>query len=294
MQQSINPKMLYRSLGLLPMSLFIMLIFVFSIAEGKSGGTEKTPSELQIPILLYHRFGPVVADGMTVTTPVFETHLKYLKENGYSVIPLKQLVNYILRKGPPPPSRSVVIAVDDGHKSVYTDMLPLVRKYNIPVTLFIYPSAISNASYAMTWDQLRELKKSGFFDFQSHTYWHPNFRKEKRKLSPGEYDKFVDMQLKKSMARIEKELDVKVTLLAWPFGIDDNGLFRKASAAGYVAAFSIERHHATISDNIMALPRYIVVNADRGKTFEGLLNGSRQEKVHALISKKMGQKDRGL
>ena len=42
---------------------------------------------VDVPILLYHRFGPTVADGMTITTPVFEAHLKYLRDNGYKVIP---------------------------------------------------------------------------------------------------------------------------------------------------------------------------------------------------------------
>lgn len=55
-------------------------------------------------------------------------------------------------------------------------MFPLLKKYQIPATLFIYPSAISNASYALTWDQLKEMKETGLIDVQSHTFWHPNFR----------------------------------------------------------------------------------------------------------------------
>jgi len=39
---------------------------------------------------------------MTITTPVFEAHLKYLKDNGYKVIRLRQLVDYYLKKGPAP------------------------------------------------------------------------------------------------------------------------------------------------------------------------------------------------
>jgi peptidoglycan/xylan/chitin deacetylase (PgdA/CDA1 family) len=117
---------------------------------------------LSVPILLYHRFGPAVVDGMTIKTSVFEEHLKYLKANGYHVIPMRALVDYYLKKGPAPAPKSVVICADDGHKTVYSDMLPLAKKYNIPVTVFIYPSAISNAKYAMTYDQLRTLKKNGF------------------------------------------------------------------------------------------------------------------------------------
>lgn len=152
-------------------------------------------------------------------------------------------------------------------------MLPLIKKYRIPVTLFLYPSAISNASYAMTWEQIKELKKTGLFEFQSHTYWHPNFKKDKKRLSPAEYEKLVQMQLKKSKERLERELGTKIDMLAWPFGIYDDYLATKAAEAGYVAAFTIERHHASASDNIMMLPRYLMMNTDRGKVFEGIING---------------------
>jgi len=82
------------------------------------------PQEFNVPILLYHRFGPTVADSMTIKTPVFEEQLRYLRDNGYRVIPLRQVVDFYLKKGPVPPPKSVVIVEDDAHKSVYTDMLP--------------------------------------------------------------------------------------------------------------------------------------------------------------------------
>lgn len=230
--------------------------------------------EVRVPILLYHRFGPTVADGMTITTPVFASHLKYLRDNGYKVIPLRQLVNWYQKKGPAPAPRSVVIVEDDAHKSVYTDMLPLAKKYNVPVTVFIYPSAISNAKYAMTWDQIRELKKSGLFDFQGHTYWHPNFKRDKRKMTPQEYEKSVVTQLAKSKAKIEKELGGKVDMLAWPFGIFDDELLKKAAEAGYAATFTIVAHHAGRADSVNKLPRYLLINSDQGKAFAQIVSGT--------------------
>jgi peptidoglycan/xylan/chitin deacetylase (PgdA/CDA1 family) len=150
-------------------------------------------------------------------------------------------------------------------------MLPLVKQYRIPVTLFIYPSAISNASYAMTWEELRELRKSGLFDLQSHTYWHPNFKKEKKRLPAAEYEKFVEMQMKKSRNRLEKELAIRVDMLAWPFGIYDDELIKHAVDAGYIAAFTIERRSSSGRDNIMAIPRYLMRDSDKGKAFEMIL-----------------------
>ena len=210
---------------------------------------------------------------MTVTTTLFASHLKFLRERGYAVVPLRQLVAWRLGKAETPRPRSVVITADDGHRSVYTEMFPLIKQYRIPVTLFIYPSAISNASYAMTWAQLKELHESGLFEIQSHTYWHPNFRKEKKRLTPAEYKNLLKMQLTRSKEKLEKNLGIKVDMLAWPFGIHDEELGQQASEAGYIAAFTIERHHANSSDNLMALPRYLMTNKDEGRAFEQLLLG---------------------
>jgi peptidoglycan/xylan/chitin deacetylase (PgdA/CDA1 family) len=261
--------------------LIITLIVLAALLSPPAGATmagEKTLSRPHVPILIFHRFGPSVADSMTVTTAVFESQLRYLRENGYTVIPLRSLVDYFLGKAPPPPLRSVVITADDGHRSVYTDMLPLVEKYRVPVTLFIYPSAISNASYAMTWEQLRKLKGTGLFDVQSHTFWHPDFAKEKTRLKAADYEKFVDTQLNKARARIEKEVGGNVDMIAWPFGIYDDGLMTRAKENGYITGFTIERRNAAATDNIMALPRYIMTDGDRGKVFGRILAGAVKRK----------------
>lgn len=228
----------------------------------------------RVPILLYHRLGPTVADSMTITTRVFESQMSYLYDNGFTVIPLRRLIDCYRGEGGALPQKPVVIVADDAHASVYGEMLPIIRRYRYPVTVFVYPSAISNAQYAMTWEQLRELTRSGLFDIQSHTYWHPNFRSERKKRSPEDFDRFVSLQLRKSKLRLESELGRTVDLLAWPFGVYDDHLTRKAAEAGYVAAFTIERRHCTAGDDMMRLPRYLLQNADSGRAFARLLSGN--------------------
>ena len=253
--------------------ILLVLVFFWSsvMAYGELVYVKETGPIMQVPVLLYHRFGPAIPaiNDMTVTTDVFESHLKYLKDRGYKVIPLRDFVEYLLKGRLIPGNRSVIITADDGHRSVYSTLFPVVKRYHVPVTLFLYPSAISNASYTMTWDQLREMEETGLFDFQSHTYWHPNFKIEKKRLKPEEYKKFVKMQFKKSKDKLEKELDVNVTTLAWPFGIYDNELVEKAAEAGYVAGFTMERRHASPSDNRMALPRYLMVNSNNPERYLG-------------------------
>lgn len=250
----------------------------FACAFFLSSAFANVSPNVSVPVLCYHRFGPTVADSMTVTTTVFESHLKYLRDNGYTVIPMQTLVDYELGKAPPPPEKSVVITIDDGHRTVYEEVLPLIKQYRVPVTLFIYPSAISNshAPYAMKWEQLHELVDTGFFTIQSHTYWHPNFKTEKKRLSPAEYEKFVSMQLQKSKAALEKRFGTQVNVLAWPFGIYDDDLLARAKTAGYAAAFSIDGKPVRSGEHMQALPRFLMNNSHQGKVFAQMVASPQQ------------------
>ena len=268
------------SFGLVLAALFaIIAANLATRACAASSGTAAAPAESGIAvILLYHRFGSRVTDSMTVTTPVFAWQMKYLHEHGYTVVPLNDIVKFVLGSGRLPP-RAVAIAADDGHRTVFTEMKAVVERYRIPVTLFIYPSAISNASYAMTWEQLSDLKSDGLFSIESHTYWHPNFRIEKKRLAPDEYRNFVAMQLEKSRMILERKFNSKVDLLAWPFGIYDDELIAAARKTGYIAAFSIDRQNASPNSSVMAIPRYIVTNYDTGQAFANLVSGACAERA---------------
>jgi len=216
-------------------------------------------------ILVYHRFGPTVADSMTTRTETFERQLAALRQEGYRILPLSEVVEGLTGKADLP-GKAVAITVDDGHRTVYTDLLPIIKRQRLAVSLFIYPSAISNASYAMTWEELRELAATGLVEIGSHTYWHPNFKTEKKRLPPAEYASFVTMQLSKSRATLQRRLGVEADILAWAFGITDEELQAEAGRVGYRAALALGERTATDQDPVLALPRYLIVDAmgDKG------------------------------
>ncbi|WNL44161.1 polysaccharide deacetylase family protein [Dyella sp. BiH032] len=226
-------------------------------------GTDASPvgDQPKVAILVYHRFADRMNDGMTVRMSTFEAQLAYLHARGYRIVPLREVLAWLRDPAAKLPPRAVVLTVDDGHRSVYEALLPVARRERLPVTLFIYPSAISNAPYAMTWEQLRELHATHLFDIQSHTYWHPNFKMERRQRDPADYLAFVDAQLLRSKARLERELGVPVDLLAWPFGVHDPLLHDRAAQAGYVAGFTLEARLVHRGDAIMALPRFLMTDA---------------------------------
>jgi peptidoglycan/xylan/chitin deacetylase (PgdA/CDA1 family) len=257
-----------------------ILLLALCCCGSAAAAADQAAPPISVPILLYHRFAPTVVDSMTTTIKVFAWQLKWLKDHDYHVIRLRSLINYLRGDGPPPPPHSVVIVADDGHKSVYNYMFPLIRRYKYPVTLFIYPSCISNAHYAMTWQQLKKLQQTGLFDLQGHTYWHPNFKKDKKKMTPAQFQKDLHRQLVISKKVLEKHFGTKVDLLAWPFGIYDKELEDAASKAGYTAAFSIDRYNVAKGENLMTLPRYLMSNGDQGKRFVAIVTGHDQERRH--------------
>ncbi|MFM0511741.1 polysaccharide deacetylase family protein [Paraburkholderia sp. RL17-373-BIF-A] len=234
------------------------------------GAHAQTPGT-RVPILVYHRFAAAVNDSMTVRVTTFEAQLRFLRERGYEVVPLRDVVNWMTDSSVKLPLRPIVLTVDDGHRSVFDELLPIARRERLPITLFIYPSAISNASYALTWTQLRTLKESGLFDVQSHTYWHPNFNIERRRRSPADFQHFVRTQLDMSRQRIEAEVGGRVDLLAWPFGIYDEELMALAAGEGYIAAFSLEAHSVDRHSRMLALPRFLMVDSYGVAGFAALL-----------------------
>lgn len=267
-----NPTLILEDIGI-QMHLKFRVIVLFLLLSVSLHAVQN------VPVLCYHRFGLEVSDSMTIKNSAFGEQLEWLKTHGYSVIPLDTAVQYVQGKVKSIPAKSVVITVDDGHKSVYSDMAPLVKKYKIPVTLFIYPSAISNAKYSMTWEQLRELETTKLFHVESHTYWHPNFKKEKKKLSAEEYAKFVDKQLGGAKKKLEEKTGHPIKYLAWVFGIYDDALLVDAKKSGYAAAFTIDRKNASSGDNVMALGRYMVISKHTIKDFEHMVDGTEDRMI---------------
>lgn len=92
----------------------------------------------RLPILCYHGFGSAEDSSFRdifMTESGFEQRLRWLKENGYCVLPLEQAVN-LLNSGELPP-RSVVITIDDGFASTNQVAAPLLNRYGFPATIYV-------------------------------------------------------------------------------------------------------------------------------------------------------------
>lgn len=137
-----------------------------------------------IPVLMYHSVEPESADYLTVSVPVFEEHMRFLKD-GFTVIRGRDGADF--RKGiVPVPENPVIITFDDGFLPVAEYAVPVLARMDFPAAMFIVGGFIGGTNI---WDhkayrivphmgrnQIRELYDAGF-EIGSHTLTHQRITK---------------------------------------------------------------------------------------------------------------------
>jgi peptidoglycan/xylan/chitin deacetylase (PgdA/CDA1 family) len=225
-----------------------------------------------IPVLTYHRFDPTAShSGTVVTTPKFIHQMEWLAAHHIAVVPLHQAVAAL--HGGPPVGQAVVLTADDGWKSVYTDMFPVIRRLHLPVTLFLNPPMIGHGGAYLTWPMIDEMQRSGLIDIQAHTMHHPNFNTERTRLGPQAYASFVTHELADCRPALAAHVATPIDAIAWPYGIHDPTLESAAHAAGYTEAFALGSRPMTQDDTDFALPRLQVYDTDTDATFARIATG---------------------
>lgn len=122
-----------------------------------------------IPVLMYH----AVADNpwglkeLFVKPSDMEAQIKYLTENGYTTITFEDLPYLDMIEKP------VMLTFDDGYDDNYTELFPILQKYNAKATIFVITGSIGTKNM-MTEEQIKEMSDSGLVSIQSHTVSHPS------------------------------------------------------------------------------------------------------------------------
>ena len=191
-----------------------------------------------VPVLVYHNFSKKRSDKTAVGQDDFEAQMKYLKQNGYHVVSIDQLLDFINYKEQLP-EKSIVITFDDAWRSIFDIALPVLIKYGFTATFFIYTDFIGGGK-AMTWKQIETLSKIGF-DIQCQTKTHRNLAVPKKNESFKEYFRSIEMEISYPKKLIKKKLDIDCKYLAYPYGETNNLVVALLKKYGYQAAFTIER-----------------------------------------------------
>ena len=186
-----------------------------TIVVPRSGQFAQTCCGTQsVPVLVYHRFGDGRSD-MSVSANKFLAQMTYLRDNGYTVIRLSELADFIEGRRQLP-ARSVVITVDDGHPSFYDVAFPMLSNYAFPVTLFIYTDWVGQGG--LNWRKLSELTASGLIDIESHSKTHSNMGIQLPEEDEEAYADRVRTEIVDSRRRLERKLGRNSRFFAYPYG----------------------------------------------------------------------------
>lgn len=227
--------------------------------------------EIAVPIVCYHRVISKTPSIYDLTPAMLEQQFKFFKDHGYHPITALQYLN--LRKTPALlPAKPVVLSFDDGNKSHYLNVFPLLKKYGYKATFFIYPSAVlSKSTKYITWGELAEMAQAGM-DIECHTMYHPYLVTPQSHLTDPAYLKWLDYQLKDSKDILEQKLKISVKLLAYPYGIFDDVVENKAKEAGYEGIFTVNSGTNSLTENPLRLKRRIITNQTSIPDLERFLN----------------------
>lgn len=207
----------------------------------------------------------------TATTKAFAEQLDYLQQNGYSVISLGELVEFLKGDRESLPPRAVVITIDDGWACAYDTMLPMLRERKLPFTLFVYPSFVGAGAHSVTWRQLREMAKYEGAAIESHAYTHPFLTKTRNAAAAADYEAFLKRELLESRVVVALETRKPVRFLAYPYGDFDDEVATVAAEHGYEAAVTVQRQPVTRSSDRFRLGRYLIHNTTTIEQFRTFL-----------------------
>jgi poly-beta-1,6-N-acetyl-D-glucosamine N-deacetylase len=236
-------------------------------------------------------------EATAVATSDLVEHFEWLKSNGYSVVSLQQFIT-ARSGGPELPDKAVMLTFDDGYKSVYSHVFPLLKAYRYPAVVacvqqFMTPDANGKVVYDgkptpqdafMSWDEVREITRYGLVEFASHSaYSHigvlANAQGSKlpalvtRIYDPvtAQYETeeayqqrlFADLN---GFANVmEKETGVRPRAVVWPYGAYNETAIEMARKAGHSVAFNLISNLDNATTDLMHLGRDLVMfNAGLG------------------------------
>ena len=113
--------------------------------------TRRYESMNNITVICYHRVANIPIDTwkLAVKPELFEDQIRYLKEN-YLILRSDEEWNIAEGK------RAAIITFDDGYEDSYTELLPILEKYQVPATVFVATCNL-DSNKEFWWDELERI-----------------------------------------------------------------------------------------------------------------------------------------
>ena len=210
----------------------VMLIALFA-------GTVASAS-CDVVTLMYHNVTTDASrwDDYCIPASSLEEDIRYFTSNGYVTMTASELVSQSADSlnG----KKVLLLTFDDGYSGWYTDVLPMLKRYNAKATMFVVGSFIDCYGYLNRY-QISEMAQSGLIEFGSHTnYIHSAQLPTVQRLYNDNYTFWEIVQDIQNSGSILKSITgTDVTSMSWPYGYYTNELDEAVkSKLGYKISFS--------------------------------------------------------
>jgi peptidoglycan/xylan/chitin deacetylase (PgdA/CDA1 family) len=295
--------------------LFILLIVLGGFG-GVLGGAQAQPAGRRFVAIAFHdvvdrreELGPDA-----VSTDQLAAFFDWLVGTGWTVISLDDVA--AAGNGRTSlPDKAILLTFDDGYKSLYTRVFPLLKAYRFHAVAALvgswmqgdpngtvdYGTAAAPRSNFVTWDQAREMRASGLVEIASHSYaLHRGILANPQgnliaaartwRYDPAtgtyetdaQYRSRIRQDLERSRALIAREIGRAPRAIVWPYGRVSGPALEEAKAAGF--SFGIDLNAAPAdAGHPLLIPRYFpTLNPGFGAMAESLrFDMQRPETVRA-------------
>lgn len=206
-------------------------------------------------------------DFYAISTKNLSAFFEWMAKSDWNPITLQQLED-AKKLGKKLPNNAVIICFDDGALSSYTHVLPLLKLYKVPAVFAIPTSWINGntkdgyEAYGegnlMTWEQMREMQRSGLVEFASHSddlhkgilanpqankkpaaIYRMYLEQDQRYETDQEFQARVYHDLKTSKEILDQELGIHTKAMIWPYGAVNQEVAEIAVQAGLPWTFSL-------------------------------------------------------
>ena len=215
----------------------------------------------RVAVLGYHNFSNTrTVSDMLMRTSEFCQQMQYIRDAGLTVITMQDFLDWLLGDRCLP-ERCVLITIDDGWRSVYTDAYPVLKAYGYPFTLFLYTTYLSGRGQSMTPDMVREMMANGAtIGSHSTTHLYPSQWKRYAEDSP-EYVAQLQQELPDSVETI-KQMFGNCSTYCYPGGYHTPPMLESLRSCGIQVAFTVLEKKVTTLEDPLQVHRYMVFGTD--------------------------------
>ena len=200
-------------------------------------------------ILMYHSVGdnPVF---FTVSEANFRKQIQFLSSRNFTFQKLSTLLDN-LRKGLSI-NNVICLTFDDGYEDNFLNVLPLLKTYNIPATIFLTTDSLEGLSpfsglKMLSKKQIKEMHMSGLIEFMPHTRSHQKLTK----LTHEEMQK----EIEESRAIIESITEVPAPIFSYPKGVYTQEIVSYLKQNKWNGAVTVKPGLVSLKSDPYLLPR---------------------------------------